>query len=290
MARRTRGRRSRPRSVGERRAAAAQPTGISRSRSPSAPWSETEASPRVFSPGIRLSHLPVAAPARPGSRGGTRSQQRGEHRGRCRERWATGAITNAVVTPHVPRIRVVVALRSRGAAPPLGGIHRREGDPAHSFARLGRGSSSAQALKASLAFTGVMCAVWATVVLTWWVRGDWPGLFAPLLTVVPLAALWLWVSLQFPHRDAPWKALVPGALLVSIGFHVLHGASGPPPGADWRSSDLALRRSRRHDDAALLRLHDGAPGRRCTRPQQLALRRARAEARRRSDRLIVKRG
>ena len=81
-------------------------------------------------------------------------------------------------------------------------------------------------LKASLAFTGVMCAVWATVVLTWWVREDWPGLLAPLLTVVPLAALWLWVSLQLPHRDAPWKALVPGALLVSIGFHVLHEAIG----------------------------------------------------------------
>ena len=81
-------------------------------------------------------------------------------------------------------------------------------------------------LKASLAFTGVMCAVWATVALTWWVREDWPGLLAPLLTVVPLAALWLWASLQLPHRDAPWKALVPGALLVSIGFHVLHEAVG----------------------------------------------------------------
>ena len=81
-------------------------------------------------------------------------------------------------------------------------------------------------LRASLAFTGVMCAVWATVALTWWVREDWPGLLAPVLTVVPLAALWLWASLQLPHRDAPWKALVPGALLVSIGFHVLHEAVG----------------------------------------------------------------
>ena len=81
-------------------------------------------------------------------------------------------------------------------------------------------------LRASLGFTGVMCAVWATVALTWWVREDWPGLLAPLLTVVPLAALWLWASLQLPHRDAPWKALVPGALLVSIGFHVLHEAVG----------------------------------------------------------------
>ncbi len=81
-------------------------------------------------------------------------------------------------------------------------------------------------LKASLAFTGVMCAVWATVALTWWVREDWPGLFAPVLTVVPLAAMWLWASLQLPHRDAPGRRWFPGALLVSIGFQVLHEAVG----------------------------------------------------------------
>ena len=77
-------------------------------------------------------------------------------------------------------------------------------------------------LRGSLAFTGVLLAVWAVVALTWWVRGDWPGFLAPVITVVPLAALWLWVSLQLPHRDAPWKALLPGALLVGIGFNVLH--------------------------------------------------------------------
>ena len=81
-------------------------------------------------------------------------------------------------------------------------------------------------LRASLAFTGVMCAYIGAVALTWWVRGDWPGLFAPVLTFAPLAALWLWVSLQLPHRDAPWQALVPGALVVAIGFQVLHEAIG----------------------------------------------------------------
>jgi uncharacterized BrkB/YihY/UPF0761 family membrane protein len=77
-------------------------------------------------------------------------------------------------------------------------------------------------LQSSLAFTGVLLAVWAVIALTWWVRGDWPGVFAPLLTFAPLTGLWLWVSLHLPHRDAPWKALLPGAILVGVGFPVLH--------------------------------------------------------------------
>jgi uncharacterized BrkB/YihY/UPF0761 family membrane protein len=81
-------------------------------------------------------------------------------------------------------------------------------------------------LPESLAFTGVLCAVIAIDGFTWWVREDWPGLFAPVITLAPLAALWLWVSLHLPHRDAPWTALVPGALLVSIGSQVLHEAVG----------------------------------------------------------------
>jgi uncharacterized BrkB/YihY/UPF0761 family membrane protein len=77
-------------------------------------------------------------------------------------------------------------------------------------------------LQASLAFTGVLLAVWAIVALTWWFRDGWPGLLAPVLTFAPLTGLWLLVSLHLPHRDAPWKALLPGALLVGIGFQVLH--------------------------------------------------------------------
>jgi uncharacterized BrkB/YihY/UPF0761 family membrane protein len=77
-------------------------------------------------------------------------------------------------------------------------------------------------LQASLAFTGVLVAVWATIALTWWVRGDWPGVFVPVLTFGPITGLWLWVSLRLPHGDAPWKALLPGALLVGIGLPVLH--------------------------------------------------------------------
>ena len=79
-------------------------------------------------------------------------------------------------------------------------------------------------LQASLAFTGIMSAFIAAVGFSWWVREDWPGLFAPVLMLAPLAAIWLWASLHLPHRDAPWQALVPGALVVAIGFQVLHEA------------------------------------------------------------------
>ena len=81
-------------------------------------------------------------------------------------------------------------------------------------------------LQGSLAFTGMLCAFVAAVALTWWLRDDWPGFLAPVITFAPLAGLWLLVSLHLPHRDAPWRALLPGALLVSIGFQVLHEVIG----------------------------------------------------------------
>ena len=80
-------------------------------------------------------------------------------------------------------------------------------------------------LKSSLAFTGVVCAFMAAAALTWWLRDEASlvGLLAATLATAPLAALWLWASLRLPHRDAPWRALLPGAILVAIGFQVLHG-------------------------------------------------------------------
>lgn len=79
-------------------------------------------------------------------------------------------------------------------------------------------------LTASLAFSGLISAFMATVALTWWFREEagLMGVLAGTLTVVPLAALWLWASLGLPHRDASWRALLPGALVVALGFQVLH--------------------------------------------------------------------
>jgi uncharacterized BrkB/YihY/UPF0761 family membrane protein len=78
-------------------------------------------------------------------------------------------------------------------------------------------------LRASLAFTGMLCAVWAAVGLAWWLRDEtWPGVIVATLATAPLAGLWLWASLHLPHGDAPWQALLPGALLIAIGFQVIH--------------------------------------------------------------------
>ena len=80
-------------------------------------------------------------------------------------------------------------------------------------------------LKSSLAFTGVLCAFMAAAGLTWWLRDEasLERVLAATLTTVPLAALWLWASLRLPHRDASWRALLPGAILVAIGIQVFHG-------------------------------------------------------------------
>jgi len=63
----------------------------------------------------------------------------------------------------------------------------------------------------------MLCAVWAAVALAWWLRDEtWPGVIVAVLATAPLAGRWLWASLHLPHGDAPWQALLPGALLVAI--------------------------------------------------------------------------
>lgn len=80
-------------------------------------------------------------------------------------------------------------------------------------------------LTSSLVFTGMCCAFVATVSLTWWLHDQSPTveLLVAALMIAPLAALWLFISVRLPHGTAAWKALLPGALLVAIGFQVLHG-------------------------------------------------------------------
>jgi uncharacterized BrkB/YihY/UPF0761 family membrane protein len=85
-------------------------------------------------------------------------------------------------------------------------------------------ASRTKPLQSSLAFSGVMCAFIAAVWVTWWFRDESTAtqivVFA--VTIVPLAALWLGVSFRLPHGTATWKALLPGAFLVALGFQVCH--------------------------------------------------------------------
>jgi uncharacterized BrkB/YihY/UPF0761 family membrane protein len=79
-------------------------------------------------------------------------------------------------------------------------------------------------LHSSLVFSGVMCAFIAAVSITWWFRdaSTTTQVVVFAVTIVPLAALWLAVSLRLPHGSATWKALLPGAFLVAVGFQVSH--------------------------------------------------------------------
>ena len=81
-------------------------------------------------------------------------------------------------------------------------------------------------LRTSLVFSGVCCAFLAAGSLTWWFRDATPlgQLLVLVGMVAPLAALWLLVSLRLPHGTATWTALLPGSLLVAVGFQALHGA------------------------------------------------------------------
>lgn len=48
------------------------------------------------------------------------------------------------------------------------------------------------------------------------------GLLVMLLIPVPFAALWLLISIRLPHRNAPWQALIPGAIAFGVGVQVFH--------------------------------------------------------------------
>jgi uncharacterized BrkB/YihY/UPF0761 family membrane protein len=49
-----------------------------------------------------------------------------------------------------------------------------------------------------------------------------PGILATVAAVAPYAGLWLVVALRLPHGDAPWTALVPGAVVYGAGTEVIH--------------------------------------------------------------------
>ena len=80
-------------------------------------------------------------------------------------------------------------------------------------------------LKSSLVFNATCLGFLVAVGVTWWIRDETEleQLLTAAVMVVPLAALWLWVSMLLPHGRATWRRLLPGALFTAIGFQVLHG-------------------------------------------------------------------
>jgi uncharacterized BrkB/YihY/UPF0761 family membrane protein len=47
------------------------------------------------------------------------------------------------------------------------------------------------------------------------------GIVVTLLVVLPYTGFWLLVTMRLPHRDADWKALLPGALAFGIGIELI---------------------------------------------------------------------
>jgi uncharacterized BrkB/YihY/UPF0761 family membrane protein len=90
----------------------------------------------------------------------------------------------------------------------------------HAIAWHGSGRGIRITPRAVGAFAGMLLLqLVAFEVLGWIRRGDQLGGLAALL-VYPLlmGGAWLVVSMQLPHRDVRWRALVPGALLVGVGL------------------------------------------------------------------------
>jgi uncharacterized BrkB/YihY/UPF0761 family membrane protein len=79
-------------------------------------------------------------------------------------------------------------------------------------------------VKATLRLLGLLLAMLGVSVLAAAARSrSGPfGLLATLATTLPYAGLWLLLAVRLPHRDAPWRALVPGAVLFGFGIEALH--------------------------------------------------------------------
>jgi uncharacterized BrkB/YihY/UPF0761 family membrane protein len=71
----------------------------------------------------------------------------------------------------------------------------------------------------AMLFAALLLVIAAAQIVGWIRRHDQLGGLAALLVYLVLAGgAWLLVSLQLPHRDVPWHALLPGAALVGVGL------------------------------------------------------------------------
>jgi uncharacterized BrkB/YihY/UPF0761 family membrane protein len=74
---------------------------------------------------------------------------------------------------------------------------------------------------------GIFLGFFALAGLAGWARERSPaaGLVATLGVSVGFTGLWLWTTMQLPHRDADWRDLVPGAAAVGVGLGILQIAA-----------------------------------------------------------------
>jgi uncharacterized BrkB/YihY/UPF0761 family membrane protein len=85
----------------------------------------------------------------------------------------------------------------------------------HGTGRLGRTTPRGVALLCGVLVTTLA----ATAIAAWLRRHDQVGGLSALVVYTALTgAAWLALSLELPHGDAPWTALLPGALLFGAGL------------------------------------------------------------------------
>jgi uncharacterized BrkB/YihY/UPF0761 family membrane protein len=95
---------------------------------------------------------------------------------------------------------------------------------AHALAWRQRVAPLKRAWRAVLALVVVVVGVCASLSVLANVRNGHrlAGFWATIGVVVVYAGLWVVVTNFLPHGDAPWTALVPGAVLFAVGLQVLH--------------------------------------------------------------------
>jgi membrane protein len=94
----------------------------------------------------------------------------------------------------------------------------------HAIAWLGSGRGVRITSKGVALFGGgLVMQLIAFAVVTWARRGSQlGGLLALLAYVVLVGGAWVLVSTELPHRRVRWPALVPGALMLSVGLLVIN--------------------------------------------------------------------
>ena len=96
---------------------------------------------------------------------------------------------------------------------------------AHALAWHGAVGQFAKPVQAGLVLIAgllALAAVWSAV---GWARehlGLLVGLLVAFAAVVPFFGIWLVIASLLPHGEAPWRALVPGALVVAAGLQIIH--------------------------------------------------------------------